>query len=203
MEKEQNNKRSYTIPVMLVIMTLMVLAIVILMSKYLVLQQEERLQDGKRLAEKYEEAALFAQKLQNGADLLLTSSGGREAEGKMLLAQAAAHARHFADLLAEAESREKKIRVSEAREQYAAEMEQLLGKLGAGGEPGQWFSAPDPALLENVRDEAAKMSEALKSFRLPTVDAGFRMMAAGEGWLEPALAAAESWSNLAARLSDG
>jgi hypothetical protein len=194
-QTEKKQKRSYFAATLLVIITLMMVVIVILLSRYLVQQQQDWLEDGMRLAEKYEESSSFVQKLHDGADLLL-GSGGQQTEGKLLLAQAVAHSRHFVDLMAEAESREKGIRLKEARDHYAAEMEQFLEKLGAAGDPGQWFSGPDSAVLEAVRDEASQMSEALKKFRLPTVDAGFRMMAAGEGWLEPALAAAGSWANL-------
>lgn len=198
-EMEPKVKRSYTVPVLLVIITLMMLVIVIVSSRYLVQQQQDWLEDGQRLAEKYEESVLFAQKLRDGADVLLGGSG-RETEGKMLLAQAMAHSRHFVDLLAEAEHMDKKIRVKEARERYAAEMKKLYVRLGAIGESGQWFEAPDRQTLEAVREAGVQMSEALGRYRLPTVDSGYRMMAAGEGWLEHALAAAAAWANLAGRL---
>jgi len=196
---ETKPRRHYFVAALLIIITLMMVVIVIILSNYLVQKQRDALEDGQWLAEKYEDAITFAENLQAGAELML-SGAGRETEGKMLLALAMAHSRNFSDLLAEAESRRDKVRVSEARKRYTAEMEKLHEALGTTGEPAGWFASPDAALWEAVRDAGAQMSGALLKYRLPVVDAGFRMMAAGEGWLEPAREAAEAWANLVNKL---
>lgn len=201
MEMENKTKRSYTVPVMLVIMTVMMLVIVIFASKYLVLRQEDSLKDGQRLAEKYADAAMFAQKLRDGAEFLLSAAQEEDRiRGNMAIAQALTVSGDFIDLLAEAAHRSRGIDLEEARQQYGARMEQLKQRLGTAEEPIEPLTVQNPEFWSAVRDGAAQISEALQAFRLPTVDAGHRSMAAGEGWLEPALAAGEAWTSLAARL---
>ncbi len=201
MEMESKTKRSYTVPVLLLIMTGMAVLIVFLASRLMVQQQEDMLEDGQRLAEKYEDAAMFAQKLREGADLLLSGAQTEERiRGKASIAQAFAVSGDFLDLLAEAAERENGTDREEARKPYAAAVEALNKQLdGIGGQEGT-LSPQEQDVLKAVRDGAGRMDEALQGFRLPSVDAGLRSMAAGEGWIEPALKAAEAWTSLAARL---
>ena len=64
-------KRTYTVPILLVIITVMTTMVVMLYSKQLIGNQTKTTEEGKRLAEQYTETERFAERLWDAADLLL------------------------------------------------------------------------------------------------------------------------------------
>lgn len=195
-------KRSYTVPILLLMMTGLAILLVLFFSKLLIAEQAANTEAGKRLAEKYQYALLFADRLHSGSDLLLREGPAPERlKAKMLLGEAVTASGETVGLLAEAVRRHTGQTYEEAYKSLLEAMTAMIGeqsgKIYSVAEHEGPLTGEEKELLLAVRDAAAGMKEQLTTFRLPNSDAGYRNMAAGEGWSEPALKAADILTNLA------
>jgi len=198
-------KRSYTIPILLVILTLMAILLVLAYSKLLLTQQERSIEQGRLLAEQYDHAVILANRLQEGAEALLQN--GTEADrahAAWLLGEADGVKKEALKLFAGASARAGSPSGNATDQQLQAAMDALFAESGSAltrmTEQAEPLSADQTALLQAVRDSAASMSEALGRFHQPTVDSGYRSMAAGADWVDPALSAAGTLIEMAAQL---
>lgn len=203
--EEVTNKRSYTIPVLLLILTGMAILLVLVASRLLLVQQAEKAEDGQRLADQYTQTILFAGKLNDGAALLLEQGDlPSRLKGMARIGEAANAAAEAKRLLADALSRlsglsaDAALRsVSEAADRLVGDSQGVLYSIGERDGP---LTAEEKRTLERVQEASVRMREALAGFHVPSGDAGFRSMAAGEGWVQPALEAADTLMKLAAEL---
>ena len=198
-------KRSYTIPILLIIITVMAVFLVMSYSKLLLSGQQQSIEDGRRLAEQYQEAALLANRLHDGADALLQGdAAATRAQAAWLFGEASGMKKEALKLFVDASGRSDSSsgsspaagQLQAAMDALFAEPESVLNRLAEQPEP---LSAEQMSLLQAVRDGAASMSESLARFRPSTVDSGYRSMAAGADWVEPALAASRALIDMAAQ----
>lgn len=196
-------KRTYTVPILLVMMTVLSILLVLVYSKQLLSQQERAVEEGRRLAEQYEGAVILANRLQGGAEALLQGAAADRPRAAWLLGEAdgvkseALKLFQVAAARAESPSEEAPAKLEAALDALFAESGSDLSRMAEQAEP---LSSGQLALLQAIRDGAASMNESLARFRLPTVDSGYRSMAAGTDWIEPALEAGRALVDIADRL---
>jgi len=198
-------KRTYTVPVLLILLTLLAILIVLVYSKLLLLQQEQSKEEGKRLSERYNYALIFADRLKNGSDALLKDGSMTERlKAKEQLGEATMAAGETMGILTEAVHRDSGQSYEEAFKPLSEAMTKMMSEqsghvYGVAEHEGP-LTQEEKDMLLIVRDGAAKMEEELLKFRPPSVDAGFRSMAAGQDWVGPALAAGKALEETAAKL---
>jgi len=197
-------KRNYTVPVLLVILTVMAILLVLAYSKLLLAQQQRAVEEGRRLAEQYEQAAILANRLQDGADALLQGASSDRLQAAWLLGEADGAKKEALKLFEGAIAKAGTPSSEDTAERLQAAMNALFDESGSTlrrlAEQAEPLSADQTALLQAIRDGAASMNESLGRFRLPTVDSGYRSMAAGADWVEPARRASQALIGLAALL---
>lgn len=198
-------KRSFTVPVLLLIITVMAVLLVLAYSKLLLTQQAQRADEGRMLARQYKQAALFAAKLKEGADLMLRDDALQtRLQAKTRFGEAAGAAGETAELLAEASSRTSGQSAEAALRPIAEAANAIVGASGGVlygfAEHEGPLTADEKRVLEQVREEAGRMSRALAAFYVPSGDAAYRNMEAGVGWIDPARNAGEALTDLAAKL---
>lgn len=193
-------KRTYTVPVLLILLTALSILLVLSYSKLLLSEQMQKVEHGRLLAEQYEQASIFANRLQDGADALLQGSAADRAHAAWLLGGADGTKQEALRLLLDAAERSDPPSPVETGELQAAfdalfaDADDALNRLALQAEP---LSADQTAWLQAVRDGAASMNESLGRFRVPTLDSGFRSMAAGAEWVAPALEAGQALIGIA------
>ncbi|MBW5444900.1 hypothetical protein GE107_02325 [Cohnella sp. CFH 77786] len=198
-------KRTYTVPVLLLILTVMAILLVFVASKLLLAQQKESKETGERLAQQYNYTLIFADRLREGADRLLRDeSAANRIAAKKLLGEAAMAGDVSLGLLAEASSRASGKPLKEALKPLSEAMGKIMGEqsgslYGVAEHEGP-LTAAEKDLLAAVRDGAAAMKDKLSVFRPPTGDAGYRSMAAGAGWVDPAADAGRTLIDTAFKL---
>jgi hypothetical protein len=199
-------KRSYTVPILLIIITGMSIMLVMLYSKLLLAQQYQTTEDGQRLAERYNIAVRFAASLSEGTNLLLRdASAADRMRAKAMLGQTSFASGETVGILTEASFRS----TGQTREQALLPISMAMSKILHEGKADNLqhvaehdgpLSPEEKALLTTVSEGAAEFEQAIGRFRPPTVTAGYRNMAAGQGWVEPAAAAAKALEKMAAKL---
>jgi hypothetical protein len=200
-------KRSYTVPVLLVIITVMTILLVLVYSKLLLAEQNRTSEEGGRLAEQYRAAAQFAQRLSDGAGLLAAEDSlVKRLAAKEMLGEAASASGDVVSILTEAAQRssghsreQAMLPIAQAMKKIMGEEKGPLGVRQAAEHEGP-LTAAEKDMLTAVSEGAAQMLQALEGFRVPTGVAGYRNMSAGEGWIEPALAAGKALEETAAKL---
>lgn len=188
------SKRSYTVPVLLVILTGMAILLVMLYSKVLIAGQDKSTEEGEQLAAQYGQAVLFAERLHDAADQLLKDSSMQERlQAKSWLGEAKIASEPAGTIFSVASSRSYGESLEAASRPIVEAMARIMGREDGGiygvAEHEGPLTEAEKAVLETVREGASAMRQALNGFRPPTLVAGYRQMAAGEGWVEPALAA--------------
>ncbi|WP_123039806.1 hypothetical protein [Cohnella candidum] len=199
------SKRSYTVPVLLLIITGLAILLMLIYSKLLFTQQKEYTDAGKRLAERYNYALIFADRLGTGADLLLKDgSVADRLKAKKLLGEASMAGGETVGILAEASSRSTGQSFEEAFKPVSEAMTRIMseqaGNVYGVSEHEGALTAEEKELLTAVRDGASKMKEQLLVFRPPTVDSGYRTMNAGGEWIAQAVAAGQTLIDTAAKV---
>lgn len=203
---EQAGKRTYTVPVLLIIIVVIAILFVLVYSKLLLAQQNEKTATGTRLAEQYNYALLFADRLGTGADLLL--NGNTEADklkGKHDLGAALTAAGETTGLLTEAAFKDGGKSRKETAEPILLAMNAIIGldgKLNGIGEHDGPLTEDEKAVLTIVQAGASKLDTVLSGFRVPSGEAGFRQMSDGGDWVAAALEAKSIIEQIAAELKE-
>ncbi|MDB4868236.1 MAG: hypothetical protein JWR03_2569 [Cohnella sp.] len=200
-----SSKRSYTVPVLLLIIMVLMTMLIMVYSKLLIAQQKQTTDEGKRLAEQYVLANAFAERLSEGTNLMLkdTSMADR-LRGKQLLGEAAFPSLETVGILTEASHRSSGQAVKEAFKPISIAMTEIIhqqnGKMSGIGEHDGLLTQEERTVLMKVHDGAVKMTDALHRFRPPTGEAGFRQMTAGGDWVASAMDAVKALEDTAAAL---
>lgn len=200
-------KRTWTVPILLLTITGLMILLVLASSRLLLVQLEHNRVKGQLLAERYNYALIFTSRLTEGANLLLQGEQSNDfRQAHLLWGEARGVSGEALQLLAEALSRTSGQSQAEAVEQLQAAMETLTGEAGGWllrfAERDGPLAAPEEEALRHLLADAEAMHEQLKRFRPPTLDAGFRQMAAGVDWVEPAAAASRQFLDLATQLNE-
>ncbi len=201
-----SGKRSYTVPILLVIIVVLATLIIIFYSKLLLTQQTHTTDQGLRLSESYNYAALFADRLHNGADELLNAESEVERLHAMrLLGEATVAADEATELLLEAAHLTSGQSREEAAKPILAAMTTVIGinsQLAKIGEHEGPLTKQEITALTVIRDGVVPMKEELNRFRPPSGEAGYRQMITVGDWINPALEASQKLEQIAAKLNE-
>lgn len=193
-------KRSYTVPVLLVLMVIMGIVIVTLLTRWLVAEQKIRTDEGRQLAAQYAACVSFGEGLEREAEALAeTDSAVKRLPVKARWGALMPVAQTCADLLVEAA-----VRAGESRERADAgiraalrTVEERLAPVGNHEGP---LTEEEARLVAAAAEAAGAWTEALGAYRVPTSDQNYRIMAGGGPWIEAAQEAAAVLRKLADRL---
>jgi hypothetical protein len=200
----ENGKRSYTVPILLIITVVLSTLVVLFYSRLILTQQTQMTDQGQRLAERYSYSVIFVERLHEGVDGMLNAkSEVHRLQAMKKLGEANFASGETAGLLLEAAH----LTSGEPREEAGKPIFEAINKvMGAGstmatiGEHEGPLTADEISTLTAIRDGAAKMEEALGRFRTPSGEAGYRQMVTIGDWISPALAASEILEQMAADL---
>lgn len=181
-----SGKRKYTVPVLLIIITMLTFLIIVLLSRVLLDSQSLKTERGERLAAGYQYCITYAEALKQTAAGLLDAQNDAErsaaklAQGKLELA-----ATECKDLLREAgvrngQSEEEASKAAEAPLQAIAE---TLAPIGASAGA---LTEAERATLTAAAVSADELSGILGGYSTPTGGDRFRQMQAGVDWLSVA-----------------
>ncbi|KIL34605.1 hypothetical protein SD71_18320 [Cohnella kolymensis] len=181
----EKGKRSYTVPVLLIVVTVLSTLCIMFYSKSLLHDQREKTERGQRLAEGYNYAIMFAERLHSGAQGLLNGKSEAERlEAKEQLGAAVIAGEEAADFLIEAllhdmpaEPRDKE------KKSIEDSMSAVLERIQTAGEHEGALTEEERSELSRIAGTSANMSEALNLFRPPSGEAGYREMATGGVWI--------------------
>lgn len=193
-------KRSYTVPILLVLMVIMGIVIVTLLTRLLVAEQKIRTEEGRQLAAQYAACVAFGEGLDREAEALAAADSPVDRlPVKARLGALMPLAQPCAELLVEAAGR-----AGEDRERAEADIRAALRTveerlLPAGDHEGP-LTEDEARLAAAAAEAAAAWTEALRVYRVPDSDQNYRIMAGGGPWIEAARQAAAALLALADRL---
>lgn len=204
MSDKAQNKRTYTIPILYIVIVLMMTLIIVVYSKYLLTKQTHTTDLGKQLSEQYSYALIYADRLHDGADLLLSAkTESKRLQAAQWLGEAHLASGETVGLFVEAASLTTGQSREEASKPLFVAMNAVMGQegpLASIGEIDGPLTDDQRAKLTIVRDAAAQMQEALNRFRPPSGEAGFRQMITIADWVPNAVDASKSLEQLAGNL---
>jgi competence protein ComGC len=208
MEKDvqANQKRSFTVPILLVIIVILSILCVLYYSKQLLAEQNEKTDTGMRLAEKYVHTQAYAELLHKGAEQLLNATSEVDRlQAKEKLGEARFASTEAMSLITDAIG----MQTGQTNEQAKASIAGIEAVLGGEnsllhtvGEHDGPLTEAEKAILSEVSAESAKAEAALKDFLAPSGVAGYRIMAEGGEWIAAVLETKLSFDALAQSLSE-
>ncbi len=204
MSENVQKKRSYTVAILLMISVVLMTFIIISYSKYLLTKQTHTTDQGQQLAEQYNYALIFADKLHDGSEGLLNakSETDRLRAARMLGEATLASGETLGLILAAAERSTGKSGEEEAQP-FISAMNAVIGaesRMATIGEHEGPLTEEESATLTLVRDGSAQMQQALSGFRPPSGEAGFRQMVTFREWVSNAVKASDALIQLAGKL---
>jgi len=193
-------RRSYKIPVLLLIMVILGIIIVTLFTRLLVAEQRLVTSEGKRLAQGYAACvSLGAQAVPALEALLAAETAVARLPVKAQLGALKPLADGCAELLAEAAARAGED-PQEAEADVREALDTLAAKLGPVGNHEGPLTESERAMAEAALETAKAWSEALRAYRVPESDQNYRLMEGGGPWVDAAGKAASLLEELAGRL---
>lgn len=200
----ENNKRSYTVPILLILIVVLLTFIIIFYSKLILTQQTQTTDQGKRLSGQYSYALLFADRLHNGAEGMLNAQTETDKiRATRMLGEAKIASGESSAMLTEASHMKSGTLNKDASNPIVLAIDAIMGDgsvIATVGEHEGPLTQNEMASLTTIRDGSAKIQEALKRFRPPTGEAGFRQMVTVGEWVNPALDATKALEELATNL---
>jgi hypothetical protein len=201
MSDNVQTKRSYTAPIIFIVLVVLLTLIIVVYTKYLTTKQVHTTDQGKQLAEQYVYAQVYADRLRDGAEGLLNAKTEAERlRAVRLLGEADLASSETVGLFVEAAHLTSGQSREEAAKPLFAAMTAVMGEesaLTAVGEHEGELTGEEIAMLTLVRDSAAQMQQALDKFRAPSGEAGFRQMVTVAEWVPNAVEASKSLEQLA------
>lgn len=199
-----NGKRTYTVPVFLIIITVLLTLIVIFYSKLLLTQQSQTTEQGSRLAERYNYALIFVDRLHDGAEGLLQAQTESDCRKAMkMLGEATIASGEAAGILIEAAH----LTSGHNREETGKPIVLAINKVIGTGSAIATIADHEGPLTDQeiadlivIRDGAAQLRETLNRFRPPSGEAGFRQMVTVRDWIVPALDSSKLLEQITAKL---
>ncbi|WP_372636878.1 hypothetical protein [Cohnella sp.] len=204
-ENKSKKQISYTIGGMLIAIVVLMTLVILGYSKYMLEEQSLKTDRGQRLAERYVHAQLFAERLRDGSEgFLVAKTEAERIRAAKQIAEARLSGSEALALFIEAESAASGQSREEASKPILEAANAVIGAaspLESIGESGAPLTDAEIAFLTDVRDGAADIEEALKGFRAPSGEAGFRQMTTLGEWKPHALQASGKLRELASALS--
>ena len=193
-------RRSYTIPVMLLIMVILGIIIVTLLTRLLVTEQRLVTHEGKRLAKGYAACvSLGAQAVPALEALLAAETAVDRLPVKAQLGALQPLADGCTELIAEAAARAGN-NPPEAEAAVRDALDRIAAKFGPVGNHDGPLTEGERAMVEAALDTAKAWSDALRVYRVPESDQNYRLMEGGGPWVDAAVRAASLLEELAGRL---
>lgn len=192
--EENIKKRSYTVPVLLVLIFIVMVLLVMSYSKLLLLQQSEMTDKGEALAKSYSHAVRMADNLSQAMEELRSGEPDKQLQAMKRLGEASVAAEAAAPLFVEARLLSSAGKRSELMEEIDREREVLFdegGKLGGLGMHQGELTETELAVADAVQEASAQLTAKLATFRPPSGEAGYRQMSAGGAWVAVAAEASE------------
>lgn len=199
--QETTKKRTYTAPVVFVIMVTLGILCILFYSKQLLAEQSEKTDRGMRLSERYVFTETYAKLVREGATLMkdATTEVGR-LQAKEKLGEARFASMEAVALLGEA----LRMKTGRTAKELQPEVEALRkalasedGALYTVGEHEGPLTEAEKAMLAEIASLAAKAEAALDVYLAPSGEAGYRIMAEGGEWIDAALEAKTSFDAIA------
>lgn len=192
MKEELQQKRTYTVPILLVIIVSLAILCILFYSKNLLNQQTDKTEAGKRLAEKYAYAQSYAALLREGAALMLNATNEADRlKAKEKLGEARFGLNDTGSLIGDAMrigSGATDEQVAEALKAFRDVLGDPANVLNAVGEHEGPLTDAEKAALTAAAEAGEKADAALAGFRAPSGDGAYRIMADGGEWIDAALA---------------
>jgi len=196
----KETKRSYAIPIMLVIMVILGIIIVTLLTRLLVAEQRIHTDEGKRLAGGYAACISLGEEAVLALEAMLAAETAVERlPVKAQLGALKPLADRCAELLAEAAARAGED-PRQADGALRAALDAIAAKLGPVGHHEGPLAENERSMIEAALDAANAWSDALGVYRVPESDQNYRLMAGGGPWIEAARKASALLRELADRL---
>lgn len=198
---EAKQKRSYTVPVLLVIIVALAILCILFYSANLLNRQSDKSDKGLRLSEKYVFTQTYALSLREGAKQLLEATSETDRmQAKEKLGEARFASMEAVGLIGEA----LRMREGMTEDELKTVKERRMGALWRPDSPlyevGEHegpLTEAERAMLSEVAANASKAVEVLNEFRAPSGVAGYRIMADGGQWLDAVLEAKQSLDAIA------
>jgi len=198
---EVKQKRSYTVPVLLVCIVILAILCIFIYSSNLLSGQNEKSDRGMRLSEKYVFSQTYASLLREGAEQLLGASSETDRlQAKQKLGEARFASMEAVGLIGEALIKKEGRTEDEAKlakEQLLAALWSPDSPLYTVGEHEGPLTDAERKMLESIALNAADAEKALGKFRAPSGVAGYRIMADGGEWQDTVLEAKNSLDAIA------
>ncbi|WP_239617424.1 hypothetical protein [Cohnella mopanensis] len=204
MSANVQSKRSYTAPIIFVVLVVLMTLIIVVSTKYLFMKQTHTTDQGKQLAEEYNYALIYADRLHNGTDLMLSAkSEADRMRAARMLGEAHLASGESLGLFLEAQRLTTGQSTEETGNPIIVAMNTVFGEksiLASVGEHEGTLTEQEIAMLTLVRDGAAQMQQALNRFRPPSGEAGFRQMVTVADWVPNVVEASKYLEQLADNL---
>ncbi len=198
---EAKQKRSYTVPLLLVCIVALAILCILFYSSNLLNQQNEKSDRGMRLSEKYVFSQTYASLLKEGAEQLLEATSETDRlQAKEKLGEARFASMEAVSLIGEALRMREGMTEDEAKpvkERLLSALYSPDSPLYTVGEHEGPLTEAERAMLGNIVVSASKAEEALGKFLAPSGVAGYRIMAVGGEWLDTVLEAKASLDGIA------
>jgi hypothetical protein len=199
-----NGKRTFMVPVLFIIIMILLTLLIMFYSKLLLTQQTHTTDQGSRLAERYNYALLFADRLHDGVELLLeTKTAGERVKAMKMLGEATVASGEMTGLFVEAAHLTTGDKSEEVGKPIILAISKMMGDgstLTTIGEHEGPLTDDENADLILIRDGTAQLQETLNRFRPPSGEAGFRQMITVGDWITPALDSSKLIEQIAAKL---
>lgn len=192
MKEELQQKRTYTVPILLVIIVSLAILCILFYSKNLLNQQTDKTEAGKRLAEKYAYAQSYAALLREGSEQMLNATTESDRlQAKEKLGEARFGLNDTGSLIGDAlriRSGSSDEEIRQALQPFASALGSPDNALNAVGEHEGPLTDAEKAALAAAAEAGRKAEEALARYRVPSGDGAYRIMADGGEWIDAALA---------------
>lgn len=193
-------KRTYTVPVLLVIATILVFVIVVLFSKLLLTEQSAKTDEGMRLASSYNYCTAFAGLLNNEVgNLANTADAVARLPVKEKIGQIGIALGECANVLYQAQTKNG-VKKEDASAAISDVMQTLSGKLENLGNHDGRLTDEELATVKTMQAAGAEIGKTLQAYAVPTGNDRYRQMAAGAEWPGVAMQAFKQMQDLAAAL---
>lgn len=195
-----SGKRSYTIPILLIVITAMAIGLVALYSKVLLDGQSLKTDRGERLASSYNYCLALANTLNNGASELAPSQTAAERlPVKIKIGQVQLMSGECSAALIESGKLSGQTK-EQATEAVATALQAVWAKLEPIGDHDGPLTDEEQAAIQLIQAAGSELEETLQAYAVPTGGDRFRQMAAGVDWTAPAQKAVKQLQELAAAL---
>ncbi|MBB6729718.1 hypothetical protein [Cohnella zeiphila] len=196
-----SGKRTYTVPILLLIATVLATLIVILLSRLLIDGQADKLDKGKRLAEGYNDCLAYAGILKDDARALSgTAAAVDRLAVKERIGQVPPVSSACGKTLSESGVQSGQTQ-EEAESAVSAAMQTIWSKLEPIGNHDGPLTQDELDTLQKIGDAGEKLETTLKQYEVPTGDDRFRQMEAGIDWVGPAGQTVKQLQDLASALN--